>query len=368
MPNLLFCMTPGVSLQIWENIGTLQRELRPYEEYLRRGWKVKILTFDRKEVPDVPEGIETVLVPGSHLLLLLPWTHKKLGKWADIIKANQSYNAHFYTRAARYWKKPILLRCGYVHGEYLETTAGPTLKTRCYQRLEKKAFQGATHCQVPTEDLLQWTQERYDISKEKTSVVPNYVDTDIFRPLEGIQKRDNSVISVGRLTHVKRFDMLIRACSEVPGCTLTIVGEGEERHNLEGLARSLSVELRLPGNIHNEELPRILQEHRIFAITSEREGHPKALLEAMACEMPCLCVDRIGIRNIIENARNGLLIGASSNELTRGLETLLGDTTLKTRLAEMARKDILKYYGFNKCFDDEYNTVLSMLDMHPYEN
>ena len=366
MPNLLLCMTPGVGLNTWEKIGNLNRELRPYVEYVQRGWNVKVLTFGRKEVPYLPEGIEAFQVPGSYLLLFLPWTHKKLGKWADIIKTNQSYHAWLYTRSARYWKKPILLRCGYVHGEYLETTAGLTLKTRCYQRLEKKAFQGATRCQVPTEDLSQWAQERYDISQEKTSVVPNYVDTDIFRPLEGTQKRENSVIAVGRLVHVKRFDMLIRACSEVPGCTLTIVGEGTERHNLESLARSLSVELRLLGNINNKELPRLLQEHRVFAITSEWEGNPKALLEAMACGMPCLCVDGAGIQNVIEDGRNGLLVGASPHELTKGLVALLGDKALITRLTEMARKDILKYYGFNKCFDDEYNIVRSMLGMHSF--
>lgn len=80
MPNLLFCMTPGVGLNAWKSIGSLNRELKPYVEYVRRGWKVKILTFDKGEIPKLPDGIETVCMPNHRWLWFLPWTHKKLGE------------------------------------------------------------------------------------------------------------------------------------------------------------------------------------------------------------------------------------------------------------------------------------------------
>ena len=54
-------MTPGVGLKIWENIGSLNRELRPYREYVKRGWTVKILTFDKDLIPGLPEGIEAIV-------------------------------------------------------------------------------------------------------------------------------------------------------------------------------------------------------------------------------------------------------------------------------------------------------------------
>ena len=128
-------MTPGVSLNTWKKIGSIKRELKPYKEYVRNGWNVKVLTFDKSSIPDLPEGIEAVPFRHRQLLWFLPWTHKELGKWADVIKTNQSHHAYFYTRAARHWKKPILLRCGYVHGEYLETVKGYTCRTRLYQWL-----------------------------------------------------------------------------------------------------------------------------------------------------------------------------------------------------------------------------------------
>ncbi len=360
MPNLLFCMTPGVGLQTWKNIGTLQRELKPYEEFLSRGWDVKILTFDKGKIPDLPEGIKAVRLPHRCLLFLLPWTHRDLGTWADVIKTNQSVHAYLYTKAARYWKKPILLRCGYVHGEYLETIKGLTYRVKLYQRMEARAFQEATHSQVPTEELSKWVQRRYHIPENKITIMPNFVDTGLFRPME-VDKKNRSVISVGRLVSVKRYDLLINACAEIPGCSLTIVGEGPERQNLENLAKERRLDLNLTGNLPNENLPRVLQTHQIFAITSSREGHPKALVEAMSCGMPCLCVDAIGIRNIIEKGNNGWLVKASRDSLVGGISELFENHGLRDKLSRDAREYVLEHYGFDTCFTREYDSISSII-------
>lgn len=192
-------MTPGVGLNKWRSIGSLNRELKTYVEYVRRGWNVTILTFDSGEIPDLPKGINAVRFPHRSLLFLLPWLYKKLGRWADVIKTNQSNMAFLYTRAARYWKKPVLLRCGYVHGEYLESNIGLTPGVRLYQYLESGAFKHAAHCQVPTVELLEWVKKRYNIPVERITRIPNFVDVDVFRPAVEV-KKIKSIISVGSLT------------------------------------------------------------------------------------------------------------------------------------------------------------------------
>jgi len=354
-------MTPGVRLNDWKRIGTLSRELRPYLEYIKRGWNIKILTFDRDEFRELPEGIEIVRFPKRTLLWFLPWTHKKLGEWADLIKTNQSHHAYFYTRAARLWKKPLFLRCGYVHGEYLETTYGLTLKTKFYQLLEAKAFREAVHCQVPTKELADWVKKKYGIDTAQLSVIPNFVDAEIFKPIDGIKKKEKSVISIGRLTPVKRYDLLIRACSSIPGCELTVIGEGPEKMRLQQIARSCGLKLTLPGNILNESLPQFMQEHMVFAITSEREGHPKALIEAMACGMPCLGVKAIGIENIMKHGENGWLAEPDHESVRKGLSTLFEKTDLCSRISRGAREYAFTYYDFDKCFSLEYSTIESIL-------
>jgi glycosyltransferase involved in cell wall biosynthesis len=360
VPNLLLCMTPGIGLNTWEGIGSLKRELSIYVEYVQRGWNVKILTFDNGKIPDLPEGIEAVRFPHRCLLFILPWTHRELGKWADVIKTNQSVHAYLYTKAARYWKTPILLRCGYVHGEYLETTVGFKSRVKFYQCLEAKAFQEATHCQVPTETLSRWVHKRYFVPENKIAVVPNSVDIDMFRPVAG-RRYKRSIIAVGRLVPVKRYDLLINACADIPECRLTIVGEGPERQYLENLAKERKLALNLTGNLPNEELPQVLQEQQIFAITSSWEGHPKALIEAMACGMPCLCVDDIGIRNIIVNSRNGWLVKASHSHLVNGISELLGNRALRENLSRGARDFVLERYGFDTCFSSEHDLISSLM-------
>ena len=350
-------MTPSVGLNTWKSIGSLNRELRPYVEYVRRGWKVKILTFDVNKIPELPEGIETVRFPHHYLLWLLPWTYRELGSWADIVKTNQSLGAYFYIRAARYWNKPILLRCGYVHGEALETGEGLTLKTKIYQKNESMAFRDATLCQVPTMELSKWVQERYNINEGTISVVPNFVDTDIFKPLQGIQKKDKSIMSIGNLSPVKQFDLLIKACAGIPGCTLTIVGGGPKRQYLATLAKELGVDLNLPGNLPNEELPGILQQHQVFAITSIREGHPKALLEAMACGMPCVGVDAIGIQNVLKHGENGWLVKPTVQDITYGMNLILRDFLLAEFLGRNAHRFVKDNFSFKRCFDLEYTTI-----------
>lgn len=365
MPNLLLCLSPGSGLNVLKGIGSLNRELKPYVEYVRRGWKVKILTFDSDKIPELPEGIEAVRFPHHHRLWplqqwFLPWFYKKLGSWTDVIKTNQSQRAYFHTRTARHWGKPILLRCGYVYGEYLETTIGLTPVVKFHQWLEAKSFREATHCQVPTKELSEWVQRRYNIPEEKISVVPNFVDTDLFKPIEGVQKKEKSIISVGRLSPVKQYDLLIKACSGIPGCTLTIVGEGPERQYLETLAKELKVNLNLPGNLPNEEIPRILQEHHVFAITSKWEGHPKALLEAMACGMPCIGAEAIGIRNVIKHNENGWLVKPTIQGIKDGIDMILKDTPLSESLGKNAHRFVKDTFSFKRCFDLEYKNIQKM--------
>ena len=97
MANLLLFMTPGNGINTWLEVGSLNREMKPYMQYVKKGWSVKILSFDKSAVTNLPEGIEVIYFPSRRSLWMLPWLCRKLGKWADVIKTNQSVHAYFYT-------------------------------------------------------------------------------------------------------------------------------------------------------------------------------------------------------------------------------------------------------------------------------
>ena len=77
--------------------------------------------------------------------------------------------------------------------------------------------------------------------------------------------------------------------------------------------------------------------------------------------MPCLCVDDIGIRNIIENGKNGQLVKALHDSLARGLFELFENHVLRDNLSMGAREYALAHYGFNACFSREYDLISSII-------
>ena len=352
-------MTPGTGLYSWKKIGTLDRELKPYIELTKSGWKVKILTFDKEPIP-LPEGIESICFPHPYLLFYLARSHRHLGEWADLLKTNQTHGSWFYVWASRSWKKPILLRGGYIQGEFYETTLGPGLRVAAYQEIEKWAFQNATHCQMTTPELSRWIQDKYAVPRHKISVIPNFVDTDIFNPRNNIPKIENSIVSVGRLDQVKQFDLLIRACGKIPNCNITLIGEGPEKSKLESLARELEVKIKFSGNVANEALPELIQKHQVFAVTSVREGHSKALIEAMSCGMPIIGTNVPGLKNTIQNGSNGLLVESNEDAIKQGILKLLKDAPLRSFLGNEAREFIISNCSKEVVFQKDFELLDSL--------
>jgi len=377
-PTLLLCMTPRMSIEGWYRTGIAERELAPYREYVRRGWRVVVLDFgDRWTAPF--EGISTAnvrwfarfhfpvpLVSRCMRLLslcLLPLLSGRHFRCARVVKTNQSHLSWFYVLAARLWRRSILLRCGYVYGKNLEMSHGRKLKTRLYQLLEGWAFRNATVCQVTTDELARWVTQRYGVPPERLHVVPNFVNEVFF----GVrwQARHPAVpvrvLSVGRLVTEKRFDLLIQAAALLKPCEVTIVGQGSLRASLIAQARDRGVDLRLPGNIPNEQLPQVMLQHDVFVCTSRWEGHPKALTEAMAAGMPCIGTHAPGVSNLIDHGRTGLLVEASADAVADAVRRITRDQECAQRLGSGARDEMRRKCSFEPLFEREYQKVVEIL-------
>jgi glycosyltransferase involved in cell wall biosynthesis len=343
-------------------MGTLEREMRLCADYARMGWRVKVLSFKRESIAayGLPFGITVVRFPHARLLPLLPVLRLDLGIWADVIKTNQSAGSWDYVRAARWWHKPILLRCGYVAGRNLELEDGKTSAVCAYQSKEASAFAAADRIQVTTPLLAEWVRDRYGVAPEKLAVLPNFVETELFAPGSTDGRMPKSVISVGRLSRVKRFDLLIAACSKAGVQTLTLIGEGPERAALESLAMRLQMKVAFAGRISNREIPRILCRHEVYAQVSLYEGHPKSLLEAMACGLTCLVSDSPGLREQVEHGTTGWVAGSSVESMTEGLIALMNNEHLRTTLGSAARRHIVDTMAYEKIRDREFKTLLDM--------
>ena len=335
--RLLFVLTPGMRLQDWKANGTLRREIQPYLYHIRQGGKVAILQYRRASFRGLPAGISLIRVPHWRLSWLWEMRPPHLIQTFDVIKTNQSYLSHQIVRMAQRWNKPVVLRCGYIRGQQLEIDQGLVPSVQAYHAVEGWAFRNATLVQIPVDD--NWVVDRYGVDPQRIRIVPNFVDTAQFCPREdGPAPLHTRIISVGRLHEIKRFDLLLQACTLVDNVTLSIAGDGPERGALMDLAHKLNVKCKFPGQIPNEQLPAFVRQGSIFAITSRREGHPKALIEAMACGLPCISVDAPGLRNLVQHEMTGLLVEDTPQAIAHAIHRITLDKDLRMRLGRNARQ------------------------------
>lgn len=126
------------------------------------------------------------------------------------------------------------------------------------------------------------------------------------------------ILGVGRLTLQKDFATLIQAVAllnQSIECRLVILGEGEQRHELERLVERLSLENKvwMPGFEPNPY--RYMARAAVFALTSRWEGSPNALIEALACGAPVVATDCPGgTREVLEGGRWGTLTPVGNPE------------------------------------------------------
>lgn len=138
------------------------------------------------------------------------------------------------------------------------------------------------------------------------------------------------LLGAGRLTAQKDFGTLIRAFARVSGrrsARLMILGEGEQRRELEALAKDLQVghAVALPGFVENPFA--YMSRAALFVLSSRFEGLPGVLIQAMACGSPVVSTDCPGgPTEILEGGRWGRLVPVGDFEaLARAIEETLDD-------------------------------------------
>jgi glycosyltransferase involved in cell wall biosynthesis len=145
------------------------------------------------------------------------------------------------------------------------------------------------------------------------------------------------ILGVGRLTAQKDFTTLIRAFAQLNqhySARLMILGEGEDRAQLESLVKSLDLEqhVSLPGFVDNP-FP-YMKQASVFVLSSCFEGMPNALLQAMACGTPVVSTDcPSGPREILEDGKWGKLLPVGDVEAMAEaiLASLQGETQRPSR-------------------------------------
>jgi teichuronic acid biosynthesis glycosyltransferase TuaC len=187
------------------------------------------------------------------------------------------------------------------------------------------------------------------ISKTHTNVtvIYNGVDTDKFFP-EIDPSPQLKVLSVGNLIAIKGHALLLRAFSrvltDVPDCSLELIGDGPEREKLGDLAAKLGIATRVHfyGRRDRDYVAEAMRQCAVFVLPSSYEGLGCVYLEAMACAKPAIGCRGQGVEEVIEHGKSGMLVNPEDEpELTHAMLTILRDKELRQRMGTNARAVIL---------------------------
>lgn len=157
------------------------------------------------------------------------------------------------------------------------------------------------------------------------------------------------VVAAGRLVPRKGFKRLVRAFRPVarrhPDWQLHIYGNGEQKQEIIELIHRLGLESQVLLCGYSRNLPEVMANASMFAMTSRSEGFPMVLIEAMSTGIPLIAFDcPRGPGETIQHGSNGLLIPEGRLRLfSRGLETLIADPDLRARLGAQGLRDAEAY-------------------------
>lgn len=370
--KLALFFTCGMSLEKWAEIGSLSREIKPYQMIAEKFGQVRFFTYGSKkdlEYSGVVGEKITILpkkinIPGCLYSFLIPFFYKSILKDIDVLKINQMAGAIPAVIAKLCWcKKKLIIRCGYEWLNVLIKEKKSFWKKAIVYIWEKVAYKAADIIIFTSEKDKVFAQKKFNILERKIRLIPNYIDTELFKP-SNFLKEKNNVVYVGRLSKEKNLFNLIEAMAGLP-VKLTLIGQGYLRNNLEQFAKVQKVPVEFLGKIANEILPQELNKAEIFVLPSLYEGCPKALLEAMACGLPCIGADVEGIKEVIIHKENGYLCQTDVVSIKKALIELLGDENLRIKIGNNARETILNNFSLEKIVKKDYEILENFSQTSP---
>jgi len=174
----------------------------------------------------------------------------------------------------------------------------------------------------------------------------NGIDLERFQVDRSISREPGLILGVGRLQEKKGFHHLIEACRVLrdSGASFRceIVGEGPEREALERQIASAGLQdcVALLGAKPQEELINMLKRATLFVLpcivsaNGDRDALPTVLLEAMAVGLPVISTNLVGIPEIVEHGKTGLLAAPGDPvELANAIKSMLDQPKLRESLA-----------------------------------
>ena len=226
---------------------------------------------------------------------------------------------------------------------------------RVLQPLRRDILKHAQAVCAPSQGLKELSEKTDPVSVQ---VVPNGINTDLFRPDPERRSKVPTLLSVGRLHAQKNVGYLLNLVSAIKGKTqirAQIIGDGPERSNLEATAAALRITdcVQFSGWLSREAVREAYQSATFLVHASSYEGMSNVILEALASGLPVVASQIPGNTELIQDGANGFLFDPASNpaQLADRISPLFQDQTNWGRLSAAARATIENQFSWNRAAD-----------------
>lgn len=198
-----------------------------------------------------------------------------------------------------------------------------------YLIFEKKIFSSVDFIYTVNKNTLDFYKNRYYNEKDKFDFLPTWVDSDIFRSTQkekifykkslsnlfkGLSPNKKWILFVGRLQKEKAPLRTIEAfweyCKKDKGVKLIIIGEGNLKSKVKRLIRKLGIEenVSIFNSMTQKNLANFYLASEVLLLTSNSEGMPMCVLEALACGLPVVSTDVGEVKRVVKNGYSGEVV------------------------------------------------------------
>ncbi|MFH1279819.1 MAG: glycosyltransferase family 4 protein [Candidatus Eisenbacteria bacterium] len=303
---------------------------------------VEVILLRNAPLPSMPE-IEVVALPEA--VRALPWFFRSLWRIGQAVRAVRRrkidfvQGIHLWPAGMVAWAAATLT--GRPSG--VSIVAGSREIHYLGRFMRPVALFALRRCEVVavTGSKTKEHLAGYGVDASTIRVIPNATDIDRFHPMEGVEKPYH-VVSTNRLFPVKNLEVMLRALArvreEIPDLRAALGGGGPEEAKL----RRLADELDLTGAVDFlgwlDDVPRTVNQGRIFALTSRSEGFPISVLEAMACGLPCVVSNVGDMADVAVDGKNAFVIDDCDDveAFAEAMLRLLKDDDLRRRMGREA--------------------------------
>jgi glycosyltransferase involved in cell wall biosynthesis len=250
----------------------------------------------------------------------------------DLIKTNMIISPEFYKLIFKFKIPHLLVFHGTEIKDFIESKG--ILYNLLYKPVFSSVFLKSNLLISVGKQQIQNLSEKY---KKRTIVIPNGVDSKVFKPIKKIKQKKNVILFTGRFIERKGFLELINTTKQLPKYEFWFAGEGP-LSNLINLPNTKNLGFKTTG-----ELVKLYNQATICVFPSHWEALPLCGLEAMSCGRAVI-VTPLGFSEYIENGKDGIIIPAKDeNALKNAILDLMTNEKKRKILEKNARKKALQY-------------------------